>query len=202
LKNNVTLEKITNWEYWPSFMFYIPNLPYACYLALRARSCVFFCTVNPAIKNSGDGTESKYKTIQLVPEKHRPKSVLATPELEFQNIVDALKKQNINYPLIAKPDLGFRGLLVKKIKTQEELKTYLNKYKINIIIQEFIDYSNECGILYHRNPDAKKGFISSVTLKKFISVTGDGVSSIKTLIKNDKRANIYLNLFENINYLQ
>jgi len=179
-------------------MFYIPNLPYACYLAIKAKSPVFFSIANPGIKSSGNGTESKFKTLNLVPEKYKPKSVLATPKCNFKDIINSLHKTNINFPLIAKPDVGFRGLLVKKIKNKEALKIYLDSYKINIIIQEYIDYTNECGVFYHRNPNEKKGTVSSITLKKFISVLGDGVSSLKTLILKDKRASLYITLFESI----
>ncbi|MBV1887779.1 MAG: D-alanine--D-alanine ligase, partial [Urechidicola sp.] len=68
--------KLTHWEHWPSYMFYIPNLPYSFYLALKARSTVFYTAVNPAIKNSGDGMESKFDTIQLIPGQYKPKTIL------------------------------------------------------------------------------------------------------------------------------
>ncbi len=68
-------KKYTNWEYWPSYIFYIPVIPYACYLALKAKSFGFFSAVNPAIKGSGNGFESKYATVQLLPEKYKPKTI-------------------------------------------------------------------------------------------------------------------------------
>jgi len=68
-------KKIRNWEYWPSYMFYIPVVPYAFYLALKSRSFGFFSAVNPAIKGSGNGLESKYETVQLLPKKYKPTSI-------------------------------------------------------------------------------------------------------------------------------
>ncbi|CAL2075436.1 D-alanine--D-alanine ligase [Tenacibaculum sp. 190524A05c] len=196
--NKTTLEKYLNWEYWPTSMFYVPNLPYAFYLAFRAKHAAFFSAANPAIKSSGNGTESKYETIQLVPEKYRPKSILVLPKSNFSNVLKELKIAKIEFPLIAKPDIGFRGLLVKKIDSEYELEEYLNNYPINIIIQEFLDYENECGVFYHRKPNEEKGRISSVTLKNFISVTGDGESTLEQLILNDKRAKLYIDLFKAI----
>ena len=196
--NKTTIEKYLNWEYWPSSMFYVPNLPYAFYLAIRAKHPAFFSAANPAIKSSGNGTESKFETIQLVPEKYRPKSVLVKPKTTFEEVLSNLKYAEIDFPLIAKPDIGFRGLLVKKIDSKQELENYLINYPINIIIQEFLDYKNECGVFYHRKPNEKKGRISSVTLKKFIAVTGDGKSTLKELILTDKRAKLYIELFESI----
>ncbi|CAM1357254.1 D-alanine--D-alanine ligase [Tenacibaculum ascidiaceicola] len=193
-----SIKKITDWEHWPSAMFYLPNVPYAFYLAYKAKHLAFFSAANPCIKSSGNGTESKYETILLVPEKHRPKSVLIKPNTDFEIVCKNIQEQKINFPLIAKPDIGFRGLLVEKIISKDALKNYLKKYTIDIIIQEFLDYENECGIFYHRNPKNDSGKISSLTLKRFLSVTGDGTSTLKELILADERAKLYIELFSKI----
>ena len=167
MKYSKKYHKIFNWEYWPSSFFYIPNLPYAFYLAWRAKKLTFFTAANPSIKSSGNGTESKYETIQLIPEDLRPKSLLVKPITSFNSVLEDLTRNKIIFPLIAKPDIGFRGLLVKKIKSESELKNYLEKYKIDIIIQEYVDLNNECGIFYVRNPKAEKGKIASIKVKLF-----------------------------------
>ena len=190
--------KLTNWEYWPTFMFYIPNVPYAFYLAAKARSLVFYTATNPGIKSSGNGTESKYKTIQLIPKKHRPKTILVTPKERFKTVLKNIELEKIKFPLIAKPDIGFRGMLVKKINSEDELKEYLKKYPIPIIIQEFIKYKNECGIFYYRIPTKKNGTITSITLKKYATVIADGKSTLSELILADERAKMYHDLYKEI----
>lgn len=197
MKNN-RIHKALNWEHWPSSFFYVPNLPYAFYLAAKAKHSAFFSAANPCIKSSGNGTESKYKTIQLVPKKYRPKSVLHTTKTSFYTTLENIEKEKIKFPLIAKPDIGFRGLLVKKIDNKLALESYLKKYPIKIIIQEFIEYENECGIFYLRNPNNKSGKISSITLKRFLNVTGDGKSTLKELVNNDNRAKLYLELLSEL----
>jgi len=192
------LHKLSNWEYWPTFMFYLPNIPYVTYLAIKAKSPVFYTATNPGIKNSGDGTESKYITAQLIPKKHRPKTILVTPNKNFKTVLKNIETEKIKFPLIAKPDIGFRGMLVKKINSEDELKEYLKKYPIDIIIQEFISLKNECGIFYYRLPNEKKGTITSITLKKFSTVIGDGKSTLSELILADERAKIYYDLFQEI----
>ena len=196
IKSNIA--KRFQWEHWPASMFYVPNLPYAFYLAIRAKHTAFFSAANPCIKSSGNGTESKFITTNLVPKKFRPKTILITKNTPFELVISEIKKHQITYPFIAKPDIGFRGLLVQKINNQTALKTYLEKYPIAILIQEFLAYNNECGIFYHRKPNKKKGCISSITLKRFLSVIGNGSSSIKELILADDRARRYLDLFQQI----
>ena len=196
MSTKINIEKYLKWEYWPTSMFYIPNLPYAFYLAFKAKHATFFSAANPAFKSSGNGTESKYETIQLVPEKFRPKSILVKANSDISDIIKRIKEAKIEFPLIVKPDIGFRGLLVKKIDSNEALKKYVISYPIDIIIQEFLDYENECGVFYHRNPNENEGKISSVTLKKFLFVIGDGKTPLKELILNDNRAKLYFDLFK------
>jgi len=199
LKTKIFFTKLIQWEHWPSFMFYVPNLPYAFYKAFKIKSLTFFLHVNPAIKNSGDGTDSKYETLQLVPEKNRPKSVLVPIRTSFLKVINSIELAKIEFPLIAKPDIGFRGLLVEKINDKNHLKEYLTtNNSIDILLQEFITLKKECGIFYYRLPNEQKGKITSITLKKFLSVIGDGKSNLSALIKADKRAFIYFELLQKI----
>jgi hypothetical protein len=198
LKIKSFLTKLLQWEHWPTYMFYVPLAPFYIYQTIKARHLVSYLIANPAIKYSGNGTESKFKTIQLIPDQYKPSTVLISENTNFENVIIDIEKANINFPLIAKPDIGFRGYLVKKIDTKKELKSYLEKNKITIIIQEFISYENECGLFYHRMPDETQGKITSITLKKFLTVVGDGTSSLAELILADKRAYLYYYLLQNI----
>ncbi len=192
------LIEIFNWEYWPTYMFYIPLLPLYVYYSLRSKSFTYFVATNPAIKNGGDATESKFETLKLLPKNLIPKSVFVPSNQNIITSIENLKKENLHFPLIIKPDIGYRGLLVKKLNKQKDLEDYLRKYSnINFIIQEFVSYKNECGILYVRYPDESKGKITSITLKKYLSVKGDGKSSVSELIRNDNQAQRYESIYKN-----
>lgn len=112
----------------------------------------------------------------------------------IERTIFQVKKSSITFPLIVKPDVGFRGLLVKKINSEKELINFLKNHILDIVIQEFITYKNECGIFYSRNPNEEKGKISSITLKKFLVVLGDGTSTLQQLILADKRAVLYFDI--------
>lgn len=172
-------------------MFYGPNLPYGIYLSLKAKSFAFFSAVNPGIKSSGNGTESKFETLKLIPDEFKPKSIFVGENRNFEEVLNEINKNGIEFPLIAKPDVGFRGYFVKKIKNEDELNEYLEYHKFNLIIQDFIDLPNECGVFYHRFPNEEKGVVSSLTLKSFLNVIGNGLMTIEELVLNDKRAKHY-----------
>ncbi|MEN8185628.1 MAG: hypothetical protein ABFR05_00720 [Bacteroidota bacterium] len=198
MKSKVFFTKATQWEHWPAFMFYIPLIPYLMLNAIKAKYPVHYLATNPGILYSGNGTESKYKSLMLVPEKYRPKSILIQKNEKLELIINQLESKNINYPIIAKPDIGFRGYLVKKIESETHLRSYFNKMDIPIILQEFIDHPNEMGIFYHRMPDSEQGKITSITIKKYQTLTGDGTSTLSELILNHKEAFLYHDVFKNI----
>ena len=191
---------IKSYEYWPSYLFYIPLLPYAIYLAIKAKSGGFFYATNPGIERGGDGTESKYNTLQLIPDAFKPSSLFVPIKSDIQTILKQLTVQKITYPLIIKPDIGFRGLLVSKINNEPALIYYLKKNNtLNLIIQEFIAYPYECGLLFYKIPGQDNGVISSLTFKEFSAVTGNGTDSIEVLIRKDKRTKRYADLLFELN---
>lgn len=196
---NKFLRKFTEWEYWPSTLFYTPNIPYALYLGLKAGNFAFYTAVNPGIKSSGNGTESKFNTLKMIPDELKPKSILVSMERNWEDILGQIKTAGIKFPLIAKPDVGFRGMFVKKIRSEEQLKTYLDQHPFNIIIQDFISLPHECGVFFHKLPESKQGHITSLTLKSYIQITGDGQSTVSELVHRDKRAKHYIEKLQEIN---
>lgn len=140
----------------------------------------------------GNGLESKYKTIKKIPSKYKPKTVLAEKGACFYLINQKMKKLGIQFPVIAKPDVGYRGLLVKKFMQKEELKAYLKQYPVDFVIQEFIAFEKEFGVLYYRLPNEEKGHITSITIKEFLHVVGDGTSNVLKLIEQKPRAILQL----------
>ena len=188
-----------SWEFWPTYMFYIPLFPLYLFYSLKSRSLTYFVAANPAIKNGGDATESKFDTLKILPKNLIPKSVFVPEVRSLEKIRTDLKQQDLAYPLIIKPNIGYRGLLVKKLKNETNLSEYLIKYTgIAFIIQEFIDYKNECGVLYVRYPNQKTGEITSITIKNYLHVTGDGTSSLAQLIDKNEHVKRYKPIFKDL----
>ena len=190
--------KLTQWEHWPTPVYYLPLLPFFLMRSIKARHPLHYTVTNPSILYSGNGTESKFTTLSLLPDRLTPKGMLIDKEVSFKLVMQRILQMKLTFPLIAKPDIGFRGYLVKKINNEQELLSYLKRVNEPVIIQEFIPYENELGIFYYRIPGQSEGQISSVTIKRFIRVTADGISTLSDLIKKNKRAFIYYDLFKRI----
>ena len=84
--------------------------------------------------------------------------------------------------------------MVKKINSENELIHYLEKYPLDILVQEFLTEKKECGIFYLRFPDNQSGKITSITLKDFLHIIGDGKHTLEELVLLDKRAKNYLEI--------
>jgi hypothetical protein len=188
--------KITHWEYWPFQIVYIPIYFLWSYYSIKAKSIFFFNASNPTIKNGGFMMESKKAIYDLIPQRYYPKTELIKEGASLEAILKIIEVSGIKYPLIAKPDIGLRGSGVKKINTLEDLASYARKANFDYVVQDWIPYENEIGIFYVRYPDEKLGRITGVVSKEFLIITGDGISTIEELIKENPRYELQLKVLK------
>ena len=187
LKLRSFLIRLFNWEYWPFNVVYSPIMFYWFWLSLKSRSFFFFSTANPMIENGGFAMESKKLIYDIIPQKYYPKTLLFKLGTDTDLIEEALRMQSLNYPLIAKPDIGGRGVQVKLVHSQVELIDYIKQIKVDFLLQEYIAYKNEVGIFYYRLPGELKGHISGIVGKEFIILKGNGFSTIEQLLIKEPR---------------
>ena len=131
--------------------------------------------------------ESKWEIYQLIPAAYYPPTLFFNAGVSVNTVIDAVQSSLIKYPLIAKPDIGMKGLAVKKLNNDQELMEYISSSKVNLLIQEFVSFKNEVGIFYYRFPNEERGHISGIVGKEFLAVTGNGRSTVKELLMMEKR---------------
>ena len=84
------------------------------------------------------------------------------------------------------------NIIGNTVFSEKELLGYASRSKVNFLVQEFIPYENEVGIFYYRFPNEEKGHISGIVKKEFLTVVGDGQSTITELLRKDKRSILQL----------
>lgn len=131
--------------------------------------------------------DSKMEIYNLIPQKFYPKTAFVKEKISFEQVEIILKTAAINFPFIAKPDIGLRGSAVKKINTIEELQSYHNKANFDYLLQDLIPFELEVGIFYVRFPQESHGKITGIVAKEYLIVEGDGFSSIELLLKANPR---------------
>ncbi len=140
--------------------------------------------------------ESKKEIYNIIPSQFYPKTELILEKTEFQKVVTQIEKAQINFPFIAKPDIGLRGSAVKKIQSVDELQNYNYKANFDYLIQDLIPYENEVGIFYVRFPNEEKGKITGIVAKEYLIVEGDGKSKTVDLIKANPRFELQLDALQ------
>jgi carbamoylphosphate synthase large subunit len=102
----------------------------------------------------------------------------------------AMACAGLSLPVVAKPDLGCRGVGVKLVRTAEDLQAYLDSFPRGAayLLQRLVPHEGEAGVFYVRRPGQTRGRIVSITLKYFPHVIGDGKRTLRELILADPRA--------------
>ncbi|MFW6256006.1 MAG: VTT domain-containing protein, partial [Candidatus Sumerlaeota bacterium] len=198
---------VSFFEFWPTWLFYIPLIFYYIWLALRYRSLTLFTVANPSIYAGGFIRESKEQIFALLPESQskfmlryvcwkKPDEADNSPLL-VQSALKNIHEAGLDYPFIAKPDEGQRGAGVQCIRNEKQLADYIEAIPspVPILFQELADYPHEAGVLYYRMPGEEQGHIFSLTLKEFPKVVGDGVENLRERILADPRACIISHIY-------
>ena len=176
-----------NYEFWPYGFFYVPAYFYYFILALKARSLLYFTALNPVMRFGGTFLSSKEQLLKQLPPQYLPKSICVDLQEAPERMLHKAVSSGIELPLIIKPDNAERGKGVEKIESLKELEHYCSqsKYK-KLLVQEYIDYPIELGLLFYWDLEGKPQ-ISSLGTKAFCTVTGDGKSTFEKLIRNHPR---------------
>lgn len=179
----------------PPMLFYIPLVVQWFALGIRHRSLALPTAANPSIEAGGLLGESKIQCIdQIGPSARcwvaRSVALVKRPTLTVAALDAAVRTADLRFPLVAKPDIGWRGIGVRLVRDLDDLAGYLGGFPddCRVILQDYIAHAGEAGIFYARLPGERCGRIFSMTFRYFPHVVGDGTSSLRALIARDPRA--------------
>ena len=185
--------RVTRWEFWPYYVTNIVTFLYVLYLGcIKYRQLTLFTVVNPAMKpDSGFIGERKSTILDGLPEEFVGTWQLVPAGSTYEQKRDVLRSflaaNNLDFPVVLKPDRGCRGQGVEICKTGKKADDWLKAVKEDFIIMEYLP-GEEFGVFYYRLPLEQAGKIFSITRKKLITVTGDGRHTLEELILLDERA--------------
>lgn len=208
MKFILSVRKMQHFEFWPSWLFYLPVIPIYLYLSLKHRSPFMPFYVNPGIRNGGLVGESKWDFLKYFSSgENQTKSNNENLKTEIIKLFQDEKKiswdqflkrfadSGLSYPFILKPDIGQRGFAVRIIRSPEQHKDYYQEAQFDLIQQQLSPYAKEAGVFYIRYPWEKSGFIFSITAKEFPIIVGDGIRSVSQLILQNPRASLIYSVY-------
>lgn len=182
------MEKLTNWELWPFNLIYAPLGPLWLWYAMKAKCFWFFTPTDPTLTFSGFEGEGKKEMYDLLPDDLYPKTVYVNPKHSFDEIRLLIAAKGFTYPICVKPESGLKGLLFRKVDTEEKLRFYHERVPVDYIIQELIEAPLEVSVFYYRYPNQESGTISGFIEKEMMHVFGDGRSTLWDLILQHPKA--------------
>ena len=202
------LLRIRHWEFWPMWVFYPPLVLYILWLGLRRGSLAAFTAVNPAMPLGGLLGESKSDILDGLagigealpawtrlppgnPEGSPTRNVLPSRAENSATRVATLRRflrdENLDYPVVLKPDTGERGRGVAVARSEADAATFFEATPGPALVQEYVA-GEEYGVFWARHPGRRDGQVFSITHKVRPTVTGDGASTLERLILEDPRA--------------
>ncbi len=191
--------KLFNWEYWSMTTVYAPIYFYWFYMCIKARNLFFFNASNPTIENGGFIMERKSDIYNIMPFEYYPKTILLKEGLTRKEIEIIINDGNFSFPVIIKPDIGGKGRGVRKIDCIEDAIAYILFAQFPMLVQALVNFKNEAGIFYYRYPWQEKGNISGIVAKEFLTIIGDGESTIEKLVKQNKRYILQIDALRKMN---
>lgn len=171
-----------NHEYWPWWLIYLPIWPLYLYQAVRQRRAAFFTNVNPAMDMGGFFGESKSAIYALLPEGSFPNTIVVRACASRDEVLDLHRQSGIPYPLIIKPDVGERGEGVERVMDETALLRALIDRPRTMLMQALATGEYEFGLMFAKDPGTGRTALLSVCGKRFLSVIGDGASTVGELL--------------------
>ncbi len=188
---------LSMFETWPGWLFYSPVPLWWFYFGLRHGGLTLPTIANTAEPLSGFIGESKSAGLNLMGplgRAHLAPFVSFTTGLadgdDEARAVAAMQAADLRFPLVAKPDIGQNGSGVKIVRDGASLAQWLLAYPphTKVMLQKLIEDEGEAGVFYVRHPGEARGRVASLTLKYLPFVKGDGISTLRELILEDRRA--------------
>jgi hypothetical protein len=185
--------EMSPFEFLPGWIVYGPVVLQWLALGLRYGDLSLPTAANPRITTGGLCGESKTAILDLVQGPARgwiaPYTTMVTGEADGRAARSAMRGAGLKLPLVIKPDIGCNGTGVRLVETEAALDAALADFPrgVRLVLQLLVPWEGEAGIFYIRAPGEAAGHISSLTLKEAPVITGDGVSTLRTLIMADPR---------------
>lgn len=205
-----SITRTLNHEWWPTWALYLPTMLSVPVFAMQHRGWTVFSACNPGIENGGGLVdESKSAIMNKLPATDS--RVLRTEAIgpgtgeRARSVLDLIDHDPSlgGYPIIIKPDTGQRGMGVRLAGSPADIQAFLASYTGGAVLQRFHPGPHEAGVFWvrqHKRDDPRPiherdGFITSITLKRFQYLDGDGRRTIKRLIIEHPRYRCQMRLF-------
>jgi hypothetical protein len=187
-------DRVGAFERLPKWLNLVPMVAQWLWLGLRHGSVTLPSSANPQITAGGlvGDTKSEYFYCMGPLARSRVADFVmlqAQGAASLPAALVAMREADLDFPVVAKPDLGWCGFGVRRINDEAALRDYLARYPRDaaLMLQQYLSEPGEAGLFYMRHPDQATGPLLGILLRHYPKVIGDGVSTIAQLVERDVR---------------
>lgn len=178
----------------PKWLNLVPMVAQWLWLGLRHGSVTLPSSANPHITAGGLVGDTKSEYFHCMGPLARSKVadfVMIQPQgaASLPAALVAMREAKLDFPVVAKPDLGWCGFGVRRIDDADALHDYLARYPHDaaLMLQRYLPEPGEAGLFYMRHPDQSEGRLIGILLRHYPQVIGDGTRTIAQLVERDVR---------------
>ncbi|MFS8136829.1 MAG: hypothetical protein ACMG50_01760 [Thermomonas sp.] len=185
---------VGRFEQLPKWLNLVPMVLQWMWLGLRHRSFTLPSAVNPGITSGGLVGEGKMEYFAAMGETARAATaahvaIVASEQRGLPHLLGRMQGAGLDFPVVAKPDIGWCGYGVRLLHTPQELADYAHRFPADadFVLQRYLPEPGEAGLFYMRHPDEASGRLIGILLRDYPVVVGNGRDSISTLVSKDAR---------------
>lgn len=186
--------RVGAFERLPKWLNLVPMVTQWLWLGLRHGSITLPSSANPHITAGGlvGDTKSEYFNCMGPLARSRVADfvmIQTQGAASLDAALAAMRDANLEFPVVAKPDLGWCGFGVRRIDDVLALRDYLSRYPraAPLMLQQYLAEPGEAGLFYMRHPNEQVGRLLGILLRHYPQVTGNGASTTAELVERDVR---------------
>ncbi len=186
--------RVGRFEQLPKWLNLIPMVLQWIWLGIRYRSISLPSSANPQITSGGmvgDGKLEYFATMGAIARAATADyvGIVNRPGLDADTVIARMGDAGLQFPVVAKPDMGWCGYGVRLLASADELADYLRRFpqRQSFLLQRYLPDPGEAGLFYMREPDAPAGRLIGILLRHYPGVVGNGVDTVAALIARDPR---------------
>jgi len=132
--------------------------------------------------------EAKSEMYRQLPQSLCPATTVIQAREKWDDVVEKISSSGLQYPFIVKPDVGAKGILFRKINSEQQLQAYHRVMPATYLVQEYLPHPYEISVFYIRKPNQPSGAITAIIRKVLPEIVGDGKSTIAQLMAQHRGA--------------
>jgi len=190
-----TRPRVGRFERLPKWLNLVPMVVQWFWLGIGYRSLTLPSALNPGITAGGligEGKSEYFRAMGAVATAATAPFISCTklPGCDAGGLEARFGEVGLDYPVVAKPEIGWCGFGVRRIDDASALADYLARFPTgeDFILQRYLDEPGEAGLFYVREPGQSSGGLVAILLRAFPSVIGNGMDDMGTLVRRDARA--------------